>query len=50
MKDVHEHGIDAVFSVLSQAGTVEKALTNAAVNVRAASRNIAATLKLAQMI
>jgi glycerate kinase len=44
---VHGHGIDAVFSVLCQAGTVEEALRNAALNVRTASRNIAATLKLA---
>jgi glycerate kinase len=44
---VHKHGIDAVFSVLSQVSSVEEALTNAAGNVRAASRNIAATLKLA---
>jgi len=44
---VHDFGIDAVFSVLSQICTVEEALTNAAPNVRAASRNIAATLKLA---
>ncbi len=47
---VHEHGIDAVFSVLSQASTVDEALKNAAVNVRTASRNIAATLKLAREI
>jgi glycerate kinase len=44
---VHECGIDAVFSVLSRAGTLEDALAQAAANVRAASRNIAATLKLA---
>jgi len=44
---VHEHGIDAVFSVLSRPGTVEDALREAAVNVRAAARNIAALLKLA---
>jgi glycerate kinase len=44
---VHEQGINAVFSVLSQVGSVEDAISNAAVNVRAASRNIAATLKLA---
>ena len=44
---VYEHGIDAVFSVLSGAVTVEEALAHAATNVRAASRNIAATLKLA---
>ncbi len=47
---VHAHGIDAVFSVLSQVCTVEEALTNAAVNVRTASRNIAATLKLGKAI
>jgi glycerate kinase len=44
---VHEYGINAVFSVLSQVGSVEEAMSNAAVNVRSASRNIAATLKLA---
>jgi len=44
---VHEHGIDAIYSVLRQTGTVEEALAGAAVNVRSASRNIAATLKLA---
>jgi len=44
---VHEHGIAAVFSVISQAGTVEEAMAHAAANVRAASRNIAATLKIA---
>ncbi|MEI6206437.1 MAG: glycerate kinase [Desulfuromonadales bacterium] len=43
---VHEHGIDAVFSVLSQVSTVDEALNNASANVRAASRNIAATLKM----
>ena len=44
---VHEYGIDAVFSVLSQVGTLEEALTQAAANLRAVSRNIAAALKLA---
>jgi len=44
---VHDFGIDAVFSVLSEACTAEVALKNAAGNVRAASRNIAATLSLA---
>ncbi len=44
---VHEYGIDAVFCVLRQVGTLEDALTNAAANLRAVSRNIAATLKLA---
>lgn len=44
---VHEYGIDAVFSVLSQVGTLEEVFTNAAANLRAVSRNIAAALKLA---
>jgi glycerate kinase len=43
---VHEHGIDAVFSVLSQACSVEEALSHARENVRSASRNIAAALKV----
>ncbi|MFZ4855957.1 MAG: glycerate kinase [Desulfuromonadaceae bacterium] len=47
---VHVHGIDAIISILSQVCTVEEALTNAAVNVRTASRNIAATLKLGKAI
>ena len=47
---VHVHGIDAVISILSQTGTIEEALTNAAVNVRTASRNIAAILKLGNAI
>jgi glycerate kinase len=47
---VHDYGIDAVFSVLSQACSVQEALAHAAVNVRSASRNIAATLKLAHDI
>lgn len=44
---VHEHGIDAVFSVLSRVGSREEALAHAAANLRAASRNIAATLNVA---
>ncbi len=44
---VHEYGIDAVFSVVNRVGTLEEALTQAAANIRAISRNIAATLKLA---
>jgi glycerate kinase len=47
---VHGHGIDAVFSVLSKASTLDEALASAAVNVRTASRNIAAILKLAQAL
>ncbi len=44
---VHNYGLDAVFSILNQICTMEEALTNAAANLRALSRNIAATLKLA---
>ena len=44
---VHRHGIDAVFSVLSRPVTLEQALEGAAANLRAASRNIAAAMKLA---
>jgi glycerate kinase len=45
---VHGHGIDAVFSVLSQVATLEEALADAAANIRVTARNIAATLKLAR--
>ena len=44
---VHQHGIDAVFSVLNQIGTLEDAISRAAANVRNTSRNIAACIKLA---
>lgn len=43
---VHQHGIDAVFSVLTSAVTLEQALKNAADNIYRASRNIAATLRI----
>ncbi|MRW89684.1 glycerate kinase [Duganella sp. FT80W] len=43
---VHEHGIDAVFAAVTRPCTVEEALAAAAVNVRNAARNIAATLRL----
>ncbi|HHB1426737.1 TPA: glycerate kinase [Serratia odorifera] len=45
---VHQHGLDAVFSVLYSVCTLEEALNGAADNVRMAARNIAATLRLAQ--
>jgi len=41
---VHEHGIDAVFSVIYSVCSLEDALENAAENVRMTARNIAATL------
>lgn len=44
---VYEHGIDAVFSVLHQVGTLEDAMTRASANLRLVARNIAAALKLA---
>lgn len=43
---VHQHGIDAVFSVLRTVGTLEEALVDAEENVRVAARNIAAALKM----
>jgi glycerate kinase len=43
---VHEHGIDALFSVLSRVCTMDEALAHAADNVRSAARNIAAALKM----
>jgi glycerate kinase len=47
---VHEHGIDAVFSILSRVTTLEDAFAHAAANLRSSSRNIAATLKLAKTL
>lgn len=47
---VHDHGLDAVFSVLYNICSLEEALDNAADNVRMTARNIAATIKLAQAI
>jgi len=43
---VHGHGIDAVFGAVSRPCSVEEALAEAAVNLRAAARNVAATLKM----
>lgn len=43
---VHQHGIDAVFSVLSSIGTLEEALNNAFDNIYRASRAIAATVAI----
>lgn len=42
---VHEHGIDAVFSVLCRVGTLEEAMAQAAENVRVTTRNVAACFK-----
>ncbi|TKK19230.1 glycerate kinase [Enterobacter cancerogenus] len=45
---VHDHGIDAVFSVIFTICSLEDALENASENVRMAARNIAAVLKVGQ--
>ncbi|WP_312416290.1 glycerate kinase [Pseudescherichia sp.] len=45
---VHEHGIDAVFSVIYGICTLDDALRNAAENVRMTARNVAAVLKAGQ--
>ncbi|KGT93292.1 glycerate kinase [Erwinia typographi] len=45
---VHQHGLDAVFSVIFSICTLEEALDNAAENVRMSARNIASTLAIGQ--
>lgn len=47
---VHQHGIDAVFSVMYRICTLEEALLEAGENVRMAARNIAAVIKLGQKL
>ncbi|MEN9659296.1 MAG: hypothetical protein RL571_2761 [Pseudomonadota bacterium] len=47
---VHQHGIEAVFSVLNRAVSIEEALAHAAENVRLCARNIAATIKIGQSL
>ncbi|MDU4094899.1 MAG: glycerate kinase [Pantoea sp.] len=47
---VHQHGLDAVYSVIYSICTLEEALDNAAENVRMTARNIAATLKIGRAI
>ncbi|MFD1801992.1 glycerate kinase [Mixta tenebrionis] len=47
---VHQHGLDAVYSVIYSICTLEEALDNAAQNVRMTARNIAATLKIGRML
>lgn len=47
---VHQHGLDAVFSVIYSICTLEEALDNAAENVRLSARNIAATLAIGQKL
>ena len=45
---VHDHGIDAIFSVLSRTCNIEDAMAEAAFNVRSAARNVAAMLAIGQ--
>ncbi|WP_337262907.1 MULTISPECIES: glycerate kinase [unclassified Serratia (in: enterobacteria)] len=45
---VHQHGIDAAFSVLDRIVTLEEALTEAARNLEVTARNVAAVWQLAQ--
>ncbi|KFC07316.1 glycerate kinase [Trabulsiella guamensis ATCC 49490] len=46
---VHQHGIDAVFSVLTSISTLEEAFRGAFDNIYRASRNVAATLRVGMM-
>jgi glycerate 2-kinase len=45
---VHDHGIDAIASVLSRPCTIQEAMTEAEFNVRSTARNIAAMLIIGQ--
>lgn len=47
---VHQHGIDAVFSVLYRICSLDDALAHAGENVRMAARNIAAVMKMGQSL
>ncbi|WP_380183920.1 glycerate kinase [Kalamiella sp. sgz302252] len=47
---VHQHGLDAVFSVIYSICTLEDALANAADNVRMTARNIAAVIAMGQKL
>ncbi|WP_435927650.1 glycerate kinase [Dryocola sp. BD613] len=47
---VHEHGLDAVFSVLYAVCTLEEALANAGENLCRAARNIAAALAVGRSL
>ena len=47
---VHDHGIDAIASVLSRPCTIEQAMAEAKFNVRSTARNIAALLAMGQSL
>ncbi|CAM7484761.1 glycerate kinase [Citrobacter sedlakii] len=46
---VHEHGLEAVFSVIYCICTLDDALKNAEDNVRMTARNVAATIKIGRL-
>lgn len=47
---VHQHGVDAVFSILYRVCSLDEALAQAGDNVRMAARNIAAAIKIGQAL
>ena len=47
---VHQHGIDAITSVLSRTCTIQEAMAEAEFNVRSPARNVAAMLALGQTL
>lgn len=47
---VHDHGIDAIFSVLSRTCNIQDAMAEAEFNVRSAARNVAAMLAMGQRL
>lgn len=47
---VHQHGVDAVFSILYRVCSLDDALAQAGDNVRMAARNIAAAIKIGQAL
>jgi glycerate kinase len=47
---VHEHGLDAVFSVIYSICSLDDALKNAGENVRMTARNVAAVLKAGRVL
>lgn len=47
---VHDHGIDAIFSVIHECCTIADAMAGGAANVRFAARNIAAILKMGKAL
>lgn len=48
-EEVYEHGIDAVFSIISEVADLEKTLEAGIQNVEMTARNVAATLKLLEI-